>query len=742
MYHHFQKPEPRVSANMYHHFKKVEPNVGTNMYHHFKKAEPKKTTKRDEEDIDDLESIEQKLKVMGIMSSSSKVQIENLVQLRQRVSKIRSGWFADESKRQGNGYVPSEHDKIKFNINLYLGQTFQYFVKDIRDATAVVLDSDDLGTSATLKAFNFNTKNIYVPNYFDRYTDYTIIKKRVRDLGCFPVGLEQFFRAWGDSKTDQEFQENLIGTYEVARYRVKPDLIDPLPTRFEHLDFAYLDYCNMFETKDKTTGKSNKDTVNYMFEKHMFPTEKPYVLAITGSLMFFENAKLNSTLERYKNAVLSSARLNGYEHIREDQFFVYNRSHQQGEVEEVIAHRDSEDIPNDIKHKEVTHSSKMFFMSFVGGASVYKLAQWDSLFKICDGGQCKLQFGHRECLYQRGKDRLHLSKPFCNYRITEFYFADPGKKKLRDFIAKFQDVPMVKTKEVVDGAVEFYKAVDEALTYYNTRSRLPEGIRKSFKEGADIIDITQLINIVNDARKDGGMSVEHEGVSLHLDETFYITGFIASGTVSVECILGKIVGIHFTNSDNIKVPGIKCSSKPKPNISTSCFLIHIEDLVKIITKEPNKLSKAEHKEESTHKFKVGDRVMFVGDDIKNTPGIYETVGTVVDIDYSFSFPQSYFVEWDDGEEQGEDEDDLKLVGPDEELTKEDDEHKEAEPPKKERYPKRHRHTVDYEEKEEQSGYQEGDLITVDGREATVQKRRGKTVYYTYDDTGEKGKLKL
>ena len=183
-----------------------------------------------EEDIDDLEIIDQKQKTKAdrrktIRSSSSKVehQIENVLQLRQKVSEIRSGWFGGETKRQGEGYAPSEHDKIKFNINLYLGQMMQFFVGDIQKATAVVLDSDDLGTSATLKAFNFNTENIYVPNYYERDTEYTVMKERVPELACFPVGLEQFFRAWGDSKTDQGFKKNLIDTYEDARYRDKPD---------------------------------------------------------------------------------------------------------------------------------------------------------------------------------------------------------------------------------------------------------------------------------------------------------------------------------------------------------------------------------------------------------------------------------------------------------------------------------------------------------------------------------------
>ena len=546
-------------------------------------------------------------------------QIENVIQLRQSVDKIRDGWFGQGNKRKGKGYTPSEHDKIKFNINLYLGQMAQFFLPSMADATAIVLDSDDLGSSATLKAFDFETPNIYVPNYFNRRTEYPIMKERVPDLSAFPIGLAPFFKAWGTSDDDASFQGKLMETFSKTKFKIKqkPTLQEPLPTRFKQLDFAYLDYCNMFETEDDKTGKSNKDTVNYMFEKGIFPTETPYVLAITGSLMFVSNDELNSTLARYKKAVIKSAKKYGYERLREDQFFVYNRSHQQGEVEEVIAHRNPALIPDGIKHKEAK-GSKMFFMSFVGGVTEKQREDWDALFKICDGGQCKLQFGHRECLYQRGKDRLHLSKPFCNYRITEFYFADPVNSQGQDFFTKFQDVPMLESEENTMDTMD-------TLEYYNKRSKLSEGIRKSHRNNhPDLIDITRLIESVNDARNQGGATVESNGITIHLDETFYITGFIASGTVSVECILGNIVGIHFTDSDKIEVPGIKNSSEQKPNISTSCFLIHVADLVKIIKEEPKGESK--HEFLSEEESELPDEESELPDEESELPDDLEYVG--------------------------------------------------------------------------------------------------------------------
>ena len=501
------------------------------------------------------------------------MDLENVMQLRQSVDEIRDGWFGQENKRKGEGYTPSEHDKIKFNINLYLGQMAQFFLPSMSEATALVLDSDDLGSSATLKAFNFETPNIYVPNYFKGMTEYSAMKERVSDLSAFPIGLAPFFKAWGASDDDASFQGKLMETFSKTRFKRKQETIlqEPLPTRFKQLDFAYLDYCNMFETEDDK-GWSNKKTVQYMFKQNVFPRDTPYILAITGSLMFVSNEDLDYLLKRYRNAVLRAARKYGYTRIREDQFFVYNRSHQQGEVEESLAHRNPEEIPDGIKHKEQSHSSKMFFMSFVGGVTEKQREDWDALFKICDGGQCKLQFGHRECLYQRGKDRLHLSKPFCNYRITDFYIVDPEGRKGEDFLEKFEGVPLID-----DDPLDY-------LELWNKKSKLPKGILKTFKSGkigGDIIDIMSIIEIVNSARENGGAEASTEDSIIDLDETFYIQGLAKklTGVVSVECILGNIVGIHFTDSDKHRIGGIK-------DVSSACFLVHVSDLVKHITDEP------------------------------------------------------------------------------------------------------------------------------------------------------------
>ena len=65
------------------------------------------------------------------------------------------------------------------------------------------------------------------------------------------------------------------------------------------------------------------------------------------------------------------------------------------------------------------------------------------------------------------------------------------------------------------------------------------------------------------------------------------------------------------------------------------------------------------KEENTaHQFKVGDRVMFIGDNVNNTPNIYDIAGTVENVDLA---PEEIVVEWDTGGEQEEDADDLVLI---------------------------------------------------------------------------------
>tara|TARA_B100001059_G_C17824795_1_gene580677 strand:+ start:11 stop:1906 length:1896 start_codon:yes stop_codon:yes gene_type:complete len=502
--------------------------------------------------------------------------IHNVRELRSRIQQIRSGWFSGESKRQNSDYNPSEHDKIKFNINLYLGQCLQFFVDEPSEATALVLDSEDLGSSATLAAFELQPSHIYVPNYWKGGTEYSLMKERLPTLGCFPISLENFIRAFGESTDTDSFRVQL--TQKMARTSYTgnaPGIVTPLPERFEHLDFSYLDYCNKFMN---TTGINNAETVSYMFRRNMFSRTSPFVLAVTGSLHAVTLADLNDELLRYKSFVTKAASDNSYT-IREDQFFVYNRSHQEGGVEESLAHKKEnfDIVPTDVHLHTQSHSSKMFFMSFVGNAPPEKLRQWDALFETCGSGKCKLQFAHRECLYQRGKDRLHLSKPFCNYRITDLYFWDPhfvGYDDLETLLTAFAPVP------------RFGSDMDEdvdALEICNKRVDLPEGMFKTFKVTPgtiiEVIDMTKVIEITRSARS-GRNSIQYWGKKFELDSFYHIKTPVVSGKVSIECILGNIIGIHFTQSSHIHIDGVE-------EMKASCFLIQVDDFIKMLDDVPS-----------------------------------------------------------------------------------------------------------------------------------------------------------
>jgi len=584
-----------------------------------------------EESVDDLELVRIDSvsaivsEVPALPSTRHKVDhqrdssVHNVQELRNRVDKIRKGWFSGESKRNNKGYSPSEHDKIKFNINLYLGQCLEFFTEDPAEATAIVLDSEDLGSSATLAAFGVQPKHIYVPNYFEKNTEYTTMKANLPELASFPVSLEGFLTALEDSQDTADFHKKLRSEWKSTRYNTRrPALVEPLPTRFEHLDFAYLDYCGMFMNSARP---NNADTVDAMFAKHVFPEDSAFILAITGSLHAISIKDLNKELNRYKSAVIGSATENGYR-LKEDQFFVYNRSHQEGGVEESLAHRKEnfDEIPEDVHFKKQSHSSKMFFMSFIGNGKQETLDEWDELFDpTCPDGLCKVQFGRRECLYQRGfinKDRVVLTKPFCNYRITNLYFWDTSFSNYAATIEKFAGVPVFEEEEEEDDE-EDQKTDAEFLEEFNRIKKyrkLPEGILTTFKvikstkrkmgTIEEIIDMTKVIEQVRVARNERGegYQIEHEGYTITLDGVYEIETDIVSGKVSIECILGDIVGIHFTESDHIDIPGVE-------NILSSAFLIQIDDFCGMLVH-----AKKGAVDSKGMSLKVGDSVNYIGDD--------------------------------------------------------------------------------------------------------------------------------
>ena len=175
-----------------------------------------------DEDSDIFEDVSRRLSNLNVHSKKVYNQKDNLIhnvqELRERVDNIRRGWFVGESKRQNEGYSPTEHDKIKFNINLYLGQCLQFFVDDPKTTTAIVLDSEDLGTSATLAAFGLQPRHIYVPNYWDGGSEYVSMKEHLPELGCFPISLEGFISALGDSTNTANFRTRLNDKYKATKY--------------------------------------------------------------------------------------------------------------------------------------------------------------------------------------------------------------------------------------------------------------------------------------------------------------------------------------------------------------------------------------------------------------------------------------------------------------------------------------------------------------------------------------------
>jgi len=366
---------------------------------------------------------------------------------------------------------------------------------------------------------------------------------------------------------------------------------------------------------------NNADTVDAMFRKHVFPEDSAFILAITGSLHAISIKDLNKELNRYKSAVIGSATENGYR-LKEDQFFVYNSSHQEGGVEESLAHRKEnfDEIPEDVHFKKQSHSSKMFFMSFIGNGKQETLDEWDELFDpTCPDGLCKVQFGRRECLYQRGfinKDRVVLTKPFCNYRITNLYFWDTSFSNYAATIEKFAGVPVFEEEEEEDDE-EDQKTDAEFLEEFNRIKKyrkLPEGILTTFKvikstkrkmgTIEEIIDMTKVIEQVRVARNERGegYQIEHEGYTITLDGVYEIETDIVSGKVSIECILGDIVGIHFTESDHIDIPGVE-------NILSSAFLIQIDDFCGMLVH-----AKKGAVDSKGMSLKVGDSVNYIGDD--------------------------------------------------------------------------------------------------------------------------------
>ena len=485
---------------------------------------------------------------------------------------MRRSWSQHgETKRQDASYTPSDHDKIKFNINLYLAQAADFLFEDNGTANALILDSNDLGTTASLLAFDFKPEHIYIPNFYKNQTEYVAMKSKVPMLACYPIALDSFIRAWEESSNDKTFVHKLFAQFEdenITKFVPTENrpLLEGTLKRFDHIQFAYLDFCSTFKT--------NKNTVLNMFEKNIFDGSSPYILAVTGSFHGILGITYETLLQQYRDEIIEKARTRGYMNLRADQYFVYTRFHQEGHVEESIGHANIDEVRPD-RMSAYPHASPMFFMSFIGGCSADILAAWDTQFQPCDGITCKRLLEHKKCLYLPGNQ-----KPYCNERITEFYLFDENNKVFAhrpDFEIRFQTVPMKQND------------VWEKLGRYNTGVwRKEKFCKKTFNNNKEtFIDVTEIQNRVNAARTGltpvGLTTQADQGTVLHLDDTVLIESPIGNGYVTIECVLDPIIGIHFVDYRDIGRSGQTALSKTKKDEEKeACFLLHKDILEKWI----------------------------------------------------------------------------------------------------------------------------------------------------------------
>lgn len=518
---------------------------------------------------------------MSERSKIATISVDSLTELNDRLAKIRAGWFGT-NKRSGKTYAPTEHDKIKMNINLYMGQMAQFMFEDMEKSYAMVLDSDDLGSSSVLKAFGFSTKNIHVPNYFKGSTEYETMKERVKDLSAFPVSVDDYVQAYASSKSTKKFRSQLVEKFEETSFYKIPTLVKPYPTRPRGFNFIYLDYCGAFQWKDRRRKGVvyNVDTVNRIFDNKFLDTNLPSVFAITGSLFMIEKNDYDKELRRYKRKVENFAIENGYT-IRVDQYFVYSRKPQSGRSDESIGYERDEDIPEDVP-QNLKRGMVMFFMSFVINCPQDKLKRWDSLFAKCGNGTCKLEIKHKECLYQRGEEedeQIYLKKPFCNYKITDFYLfiKDVKRENLSDMIKRYTSLPW--DYDIEDIPDQIIAANTRRSPYFD------KNILKLFRGRGggenELLDISELISIVNENRnkqelKDDNnqTEVEKDGKTtvFRLDDVFYIK-YPEFESVSVELVIDDLVGIHFNNEPDLGV---------SMDINESCIIFHKDDLIDIV----------------------------------------------------------------------------------------------------------------------------------------------------------------
>lgn len=438
--------------------------------------------------------------------------------LLEKVNNMRKKW--DKNKRQSKTYIPSIHDKIKFNINYYLSQVATHF--DLN--TALVLDSDDLGTSMILKASYFNENRIHIPNYFNKETEYSIMKKRMKNIAVFPISVDDYVDAYIKTSSTRSFRLALKEAYDNTKYLRKPRLKEPLPQRPETFDFVYLDYCGEYDT--------NKKTIQKLFRNNVFAKE--FVFALTGSLMYVSNDELDNKLRSIKGKV---ERLNPK--LRLDQVFVYNRKDQEGIATQTIQHRD---VKQGQMYKKTRTSIKMFFMSFIC-TTEKNMKKYDAEFDSCKKTFCKLAISNKKCLFHKKENNVSM-KPFCNNKITDFYLlASPMEKTLEN------------ATRILDYFKVPYKITNpDVFMKLNNQNQWSKGLYKTFSSNLEMLDIDKII----DSTQTKTDFIIHSVKEITYQKKKY--------NVSIECVVGNVVGIYFiTNNDLVK------------NTDTACFLVTKRD---------------------------------------------------------------------------------------------------------------------------------------------------------------------
>ena len=722
-------------------------------------------------------------------------RIDSVSALVSELQERRRRW--PEQSHAAANYVVSHEDTIKMHINLYLGHMAKEFCSG--DIQALVLDASDMGTSLVFDIMGIH--KIVVPNYYNKSTEFETMRSRMPSVASLPISVEDYIDIWSSTAGDDEYQAKIIKKTESYEFddgdaahhiqQLEQLGIGERPAKF---DVVYLDFCGAF----------NKDTKKSVNQLVKIPDAQPTIIAITGSIMGTHKKGSTSTKQianitkfmlkhgyvmdqtfLYNRHVHHSRVAPGVEIGRtilekNDQVKAkhpeHGRKYFKGTIQRKLKNnrysvRFNDERKIDGRNVVVTDTqsvhrsdisnrggTNMFFMSFVRTPAA-KFQSWNRKFTKCNGRACKIQKEHQYCLYHEAGD----ARSFCNRLLQDFYImSDKMIDTDDDFETMMgEDVPM--TYEGILEHTDFIQSTERALF------KLQEGDWQTY-DAKDLQDyIATTGNIAYNGRRKYVLDIGDQ-------QLFVRTECVFDKTIafSLEGFRGRsyssLLGLHVSGV----IYNIEClfndtktdAKKALIFIPKSLFQSFLggkqeegeskEEEEEEEEEEQEGESKEEEEEEEEEEPvhgddippyaepKVGDRIMFEWNKEKNEyyPGEIKKISPK---------GKDVRVNWDDGSQDTLNGSVFKRekygrrwwLLPKDSVDELEQSMKKLDLAAKERrYPKRHRPPVNYEEKEEQSGYQKGEEIIIGGRKATVQQRRGKTVYYTFDDTGKTGKLKL